>query len=389
MTLASEEAKMLNDALLSAYTYQSLERMLFFQLGQHLQHIAPPADLRQVIFTVIRTAEMEGWTNELVHAAHDANPGNPMMKRFTAQYVRFQGATPTLEKIIQKSNSFLDVATWRTKLERVERQVCSIEIAGDHFGTGFLIGHDLVMTNYHVIEDLLGNAPKFRPQQVRVRFDFKKTEDGTTLNDGVRYRVVDGNWLVDAAPYSEAEGKNNFDTLPAANELDYAVLRVASHENGATTPGNEPVQGSRDKRRGWIQFPEQPVSFTPGAPLFILQHPNKEPLKMALATDSVIGLNSNCTRLRHKTNTEPGSSGSACFDSNWDLVALHHAGDPNWLQPAWNQAVPAGAIHDLWQKNGKLPLIQGSSVPPAATNHENGTTSSFSADDELNELLQP
>jgi hypothetical protein len=389
MRLQPEEANMLNEALLSAFTYQSLERMLFFRLGKHLGHIAPRDNLRQVVFEVIATAEMEGWTNDLVHAAHDANPGNPTMKHFTAHYVRFQGATPTLEKIIQKSNSFLDVATWRAKLERIERQVCSIEIAGDHSGTGFLIAHDLIMTNYHVIEDLLGASPKFSPQHVRIRFDFKKSEDGTLLNDGIRYGLADGGWLVDYSRYSEAEGNNNFDAVPADNELDYAVLRVAARsqeQNGATTPGNEPVKGARDKRRGWIQFPEQPVSFTPGAPLFILQHPKKEPLKMALATDSIIGLNSNCTRLRHKTNTEPGSSGSACFDSNWDLVALHHAGDPNWLRPQWNQAVPAGAIRELWQKTDKLSVILLDAVPPALT--EEGVGSSFSVEDELDELLQ-
>jgi hypothetical protein len=389
MRLKLQEAQLLNEALLSAYTYQSLERMLFFQLGRNLQHIVGPGNLKQVVFEVITTAEMEGWTNDLVHAAHDANPGNPLMKRFAAQYVRFQGAAPTLERIIQKSNSFLDVAAWRVRLERIERQVCSIEIAGDHQGTGFLIGHDLVLTNYHVVEDLLGAAPQFQPEQIRIRFDFKKSEDGNVLNDGVRYPVVAGDWLVDHTPYSAAERNQDFDSLPAEDELDYAVLRVGarSHEdNSTTTPGNEPVMGSRDRTRGWIQLPEQPVTFTPGTPLFIVQHPDKQPLKMALATDSIIGVNGNCTRLRHKTNTEPGSSGSPCFDSNWNLVALHHAGDPNWLRPQWNQAVPAGAIRDHWQKNNKVAAILSGNAPAAEAAPK--PPPPFSPDDELDELLQ-
>ncbi|MEZ4638677.1 MAG: effector-associated domain EAD1-containing protein [Caldilineaceae bacterium] len=159
MTLSTEEAKRLNAALLSAYQYDSLQRMLFFELGKHLHMIAAPGTFQAVVFSVITTAEMEGWTDDLVHAAHDANPGNPLLKRFTEQYVRFQGAKPSLERLIEKTNSFLDVAAWRKRLERLERQVCSIEIGGKHMGTGFLIAHNLVVTNYHVVASLLGETP--------------------------------------------------------------------------------------------------------------------------------------------------------------------------------------------------------------------------------------
>ncbi len=389
MTLEIQEAQMLNDALLSAYTYQSLECMLYFQLGKQLQQIAPPADLQVVIFSVLTTAEREGWTDDLVHAAHDANPGNLKMKQFTDLYVRFRGAAPTLEKIIQTTNSFLDVAMWRRKLEGIERQVCSIEVAGDHFGTGFLIAHDLVLTNYHVIEDLLPAAPQYQPQQVRLRFDFMKSEDGTVLNDGVRYTLVDGDeWLVDYSPYSQAERDSDFDTPPSTDELDYAVLRVAPRagaDNGANTPGNEPIKGSSVSKRGWIAFPEQPASFVQDTPLFIVQHPDGKPLKMALASDSVIGLNGNGTRVRHKTNTEPGSSGSACFTSSWDLIALHHAGDPNWQKPQWNQAVPVSMIRNRWLQNDKLSLILGSASPALEEEIEE---IEFSVDDEVDDLLQ-
>jgi hypothetical protein len=387
MTLSNEEAKRLNQALLSAYAYDSLERMLFFELGKRLQLIAPPGNLQVVVFAVITTAEMEGWTNDLIHAAHDANPGNQELNLFTSRYVSFQGTKPTLERIIEKTNSFLDVAKWRRRLERIEHQVCSIEIAGEHVGTGFLIGHDLVMTNHHVVEDLLGTAPKCQPQQVRVRFDFMKSEDGDVLNDGVRYTLDVSHWLVDDSPYSETERQGDFAALPAANELDYAVLRIAPRDasDRSVTPGNEPVKGSHDKKRGWIEFPPETASFTPGAPLFIMQHPDGKPLKMALNTDSIIGLNGNGTRVRHKTNTEPGSSGSPCFNSNWELVALHHAGDPRW-HPEWNQAVPVSSLRAWWLKSGKLPAILGSGAPPEPT--PDGGTSDFYADDEVDEMLQ-
>ncbi|MEM7131942.1 MAG: effector-associated domain EAD1-containing protein [Chloroflexota bacterium] len=393
MGFTLDEANALRDALLHAYNPNSLEQMLFFQLGKNLNQIVGPGDnQRTAVFKVIQNSQEEGWTSDLVHAAHDENPGNPKLKAFVEQYARFKGAAPTLEKIIQKSNSFLDVATWRSKLERIERQVCSIEMAGDHQGTGFLINHDLVMTNYHVVEDLLGDVPKFTPQHVRVRFDFKKSEDGTVLNDGIRYTLAENGWLVDSSPYGSAEGKNNFEALPELSELDYAVLRLAplkkEGQEAATTPGNEPVLGFSDKTRGWLSIPEEETALSPEDALFIMQHPDGKPLKMALATDSIIGFNTNRTRLRHKTNTEAGSSGSACFSSNWNLVALHHAGDPNWFKPEWNQAVPIRAIQRQWEENGLSNKILGAAPPVDAEPEPDDAQDEFSADEEADDMLQ-
>ena len=67
-------------------------------------------------------------------------------------------------------------------------------------------------------------------------------------------------------------------------------------------------------------------------------------MKLALDTQAVIGLNANGTRVRYRTNTDPGSSGSPVFTMDWDLVALHHLGDPDWHNPGFNQGVPIELI---------------------------------------------
>ena len=63
--------------------------------------------------------------------------------------------------------------------------------------------------------------------------------------------------------------------------------------------------------------------------------------------ESKMEMNGNDTRVIHQTGTKPGSSGSPCFNQFWDLIALHHAGDPAYpdLHPgAFNEAVPISQI---------------------------------------------
>jgi V8-like Glu-specific endopeptidase len=85
-----------------------------------------------------------------------------------------------------------------------------------------------------------------------------------------------------------------------------------------------------------------------------MQHPKAEPLKLAFDTDAIIGLNPNGTTVTYRTNTEGGSSGSPCFDINWNLVALHHSGDPDWLNPTYNAGTPFSAICSLLEKRDLL-----------------------------------
>jgi hypothetical protein len=92
--------------------------------------------------------------------------------------------------------------------------------------------------------------------------------------------------------------------------------------------------------------------------LFIVQHPLGSPLK--LTANIYRSTNSNNTRVTYLNDTESGSSGSACFSANWDLVALHHSGDPDYKQPEYNEGIPITAIVNLLQERNKLQEI----LPP-------------------------
>jgi V8-like Glu-specific endopeptidase len=351
MRLTGKQYQQLTDALIDAFpSQQRLAELVKFRLEKNLNAIAMGDDLKEIIFKLIGIAESEGWIDRLIASARESNPGNP---RLFAVAQEFNLATPmpsslsglALEKIIIKTNSFLDVNRWREALGKIEAQVCRIEITtndGIEFGTGFLVAPNVVMTNYHVMKAVIEG--KAGTNDVILRFDYKQLRDRTIINPGTEYHLAD-DWLIDKS--SNVIGNR----LPTPDELDYTLVRVEG------IPGEEAIGKNAESSsalRGWVKLPTKSYEFAPNTPLLIVQHPQAEPLKLAFDTDSIIGVSENGTTVTYRTNTEPGSSGSPCFDINWNLVALHHSGDPNWLNPNYNAGTPLSAIRsrlekqDLW-----------------------------------------
>jgi hypothetical protein len=179
--------------------------------------------------------------------------------------------------------------------------------------------------------------------------------NGAVANPGKEYRLVkDGlDWLADCAEYSPVDLEPGTKSgPPEADKLDYALLRVDGVPGDEVLlPGISPVT-----TRGWIEIPGEDYPFQPETPLFILQHPEGEPLKLALELRAVIGLEGEGRRVRYTTNTMPGSSGSPVFDQNWNLVALHHAGDRNWV-PTYNEGIPISLIRAQLEDRKKAGML--------------------------------
>jgi formylglycine-generating enzyme required for sulfatase activity len=366
MKLSGLQFEKLNKALVDAFpTEFSLEQMLLYRLDKSLAAIAMGNNLIKIVFILIKTAEAEGWTLDLICAARESNPGNPALLAISQEFglVSTTKSGSDIEREIRPTNGLLDVAGWRTRLGRIEAQVCRIEInsgASCTYGTGFLVAPDVVMTNCHVVEAVLegsqGRANSrgivAQPGDVVLRFDYKKSADGVTIKSGRVFGLAADKWLIDKSPNCRA------DKLPRPDELDYALLRIDGD------PGNQPI-GSENAEpgatlRGWIEIPRETFDFQPSTPLYILQHPQGEPLKLAIDTEAIIGVNKNRTRVRYKTNTERGSSGSPCFNQNWQLVALHHSGDPNFdpeHKPEYNEGIPISAIRALLEQRGVREIV--------------------------------
>ena len=100
------------------------------------------------------------------------------------------------------------------------------------------------------------------------------------------------------------------------------------------------------------------ADFSAAAPLLIFQHPDGSPLKVAPDFAGMIGLNPNGTRVRYKNNTDGGSSGSPCFNAEFEPVALHHSGDPKIKGAAdYNEGIPLRKIRALLRSRGKEDLL--------------------------------
>jgi hypothetical protein len=346
----------IRDALCDAFDLDALDELLRFRLNIVRRNIVGDGPLRRVTFRLLEEAQMEGWEKDLVQAAYRYRPRNPKIRVVYQKYGLAPKEFPDpakldgLERIVRAANPMLSMAEWCERAARIEDRVCRIELQGRAEGTGFLVGPDVVLTNYHVLERVLANAVP--ATAVDLRFGYKQLADKTILSGRVYHLAAD--WKVDASPFSPLDmGDAPDDAARDPQQLDYALVRVEG------TPGEDKVDrlgGAEAPSRGWLPLPAPAVDWKPDGALFIVQHPQGAPLQLALDTSAVITANANRTRVRYKTNTEPGSSGSPCFNIFWELVALHHLGDPAF-RARYNQGIPVAAIRGLLKERGKEDVV--------------------------------
>jgi hypothetical protein len=300
---------------------------------------------------LIEEARMNDWLLDLVAAAHEVRPKNAALGAIAEEVgLTITGprlSNPTgrpLEELIQANARFINPATFYERLPALEGQVCWIEIPGGG-GTGFLVGPDLVLTNQHVIERVRSNQTRW--QDVRCRFDYRQPTVGSALEKKKSTEVgLAERWLVDSRPPSQYDWNPTLgDARPG--ETDSALIRLAERV-GELPLGGVSTDPEAEPRR-WIDTTVEPAALTAGNQVFVLQHPEGEPLQLTIGT--VTEFNDAGTRVRYNANSKDGSSGSPCFDADLQLVALHHAHDPAY-PPTWNQAIPLALLQKVWRDNG-------------------------------------
>lgn len=152
-------------------------------------------------------------------------------------------------------------------------------------GTGFRIGKDLLLTNWHV---LVRKADGVRATAVTAEFGYESDAQGTAL-------------APKTIPCDPA-------SIVADREDDWGVIRV-----------QEPLADS------WpIVSLSDAAAPEVGMGAFIIQHPAGDRKRVAFVRNQVCHVDDQV--VHYLTDTQEGSSGAPVFDLQGRLIALHHAG---------------------------------------------------------------
>jgi hypothetical protein len=294
-----------------------LAQLVNFGLNRNLEAIVAPGNLGLRIFNLVVKCEAQGWLDDLLVAAREENPGNPDLELVVWEVGQDIGIEPKqpgegeLQRVVVDNSKFQNPDNWLVEMASKLKSVCRVESSqGIAAGTGFLVGPSLVMTNRHVVNGFKN------PAEAVFRFDYRILPGGKPLRMGKEFKLAVKDWLVSDSP---------------VGKLDYALMKLQG------TPGEEsPGQSRKSVARGWLK--PTVCEFQKGEPMVIVQHPKGRQMEMAFG--SVLD-GSGKEWVNHSVSTEEGSSGSPCFNSSLELVALHY-----WGSDKKNAAIRFSAILD-------------------------------------------
>ena len=235
-----------------------------------------------------------------------------------------------LQKYIRQGE-FQDPYIFVSKILRATRQTCLLVGKHGKLGTGFLVSDDHILTNYHVYQNALEQGEQL--SDIKAVFGYAKASDGRTVNPGFEIHIDDG-FLPITSPVSAGE---LFDENP--EHLDYTYLRLS--ENIGASQISQTLGVS--EARGYFPMSVDETVLQDEEDVFVFHHPKGEPVKCSPGQFEAYEDGQIRSRVRYDAPTLFGSSGGAVLNGNFDLVALHHAGD-GADPPKFNQGIPIHLI---------------------------------------------
>jgi hypothetical protein len=209
----------------------------------------------------------------------------------------------SLERNFSGERTFT-VNTIKRMLEKCASIGCVTDANGRRLGTGFLVAADALglgsdglvfMTNSHVISDTVKDA--IPSSTAWVTFELESVAKGKPVSHKVAPKVL----------FTSPPGDPG---ISAGDRLDVTVVRLESWpDGGLPLRTNDSLPTPSRKTR-----------------VFVVGHPSGDALQLSLIDSELLDVCDHDRLLHYRTPTEPGSSGSPVFNSNWEVVALHHAG---------------------------------------------------------------
>lgn len=217
---------------------------------------------------------------------------------------------------------------------KASQAVCRIGVPGQDsgwYGTGFIVGPGLLVTNNHVL------ASREDAAQAEAEFGYEHDVEGV-LMPPVRFNF---------APH---------DVFFTDIEHDITFVSVVPYSDGGV-----PLE-----RYGFLPMLPLTGKGLHGEWVTLAQHPGGQPKQLAVRANQIVELDPKQFSMEYlerfihyTTDTEPGSSGAPVLNDQWQVVAVHHkaiaepgtlaAGDQPDNNTKWlaNEGVRVSAISNL------------------------------------------
>lgn len=292
----SKQLSQLRDALSTLIPFRDDTIPYLDSAGIIWTSIAMPNNALTLWHNIISYADLNNQLEDLVKVLRERFPKNPYLIAFEQQLAYSLGPDlaelgwkapvekESLEKITGANSTLLPISFLQTGLERA-RSVARILIrrpGGTEAGTGFLLPNNLLITNHHVIGD------KETAALAVVQFNYELAVSGNPMTP-TEFKL------------DPAAGFGTSDTN------DWTAVRIA---------------GDANKDFGFIRL--APSATAKNEFVNIIQHPGGLYKQIGMYHNIVTYSDKNI--VQYLTDTEPGSSGSPVFNSQWQVVALHHSG---------------------------------------------------------------
>lgn len=186
-----------------------------------------------------------------------------------------------LEKIMGAKSTLLPISFLEQGMQ-CAKAVVRIDV-GNALGSGFLIAGNWVITNNHVLPDIAAAA------SAKIQFNYQKNLAGLDMA---------------FEEFTIAKGDGNFFT---SKDDDWSFVKLNGDANAKYGALN--LAGTAAAKDDFVN---------------IIQHPAGGPKQIALYHNVVTSVDDKY--VFYLTDTLPGSSGSPAFNSEWEVVALHHWG---------------------------------------------------------------
>ncbi|ARS39647.1 hypothetical protein CA265_08285 [Sphingobacteriaceae bacterium GW460-11-11-14-LB5] len=248
--------------------------------------------------SALRYAHSNNQVDQLVDTVLQSFPENPYLLAYKEERFQDYNTGPdinsipwkkkldenVLEKIMGATSSLLPIKFLEQGLIAA-KAVARIEISyttHSELGSGFLIDNNLLVTNHHVIAD------KDTARLANVAFNYEETLNGNAM-EAKLFKL------------------NPDDYFKTSKEDDWTVIGIDGDAN--TQFGKLKLKNGMSVKGDFVN---------------IIQHPGGRYKQIALYNNIVTYADENI--IQYLTDTEPGSSGAPVFNSQWEVVGLHHSG---------------------------------------------------------------